>query len=143
MARAFALPFRTAAGKILPLDVTTRVIGLDGGLSALMAARDATPRLALELMRQDEVQLRAVRVVANTAAHEINNPLSVILGSLELLRGRLTGDTEARWVERALSAAQRLAEIADRLDGIHTLERLRREQGLGPALDLRRSSTPA
>lgn len=143
-ARAFALPFRARGGRIVPIDAHTRCVLGDDGQLLVVVAREATPRLALATIQQELAQLRAVRAVANGAAHEINNPLAVIFGSLDLLRGRVSeGTPEARWVERALAAAQRVHEIVSRLERVHAVERLRPHEGLAPALDLRRSSTPA
>lgn len=140
-ARAFALPFRTRGGRLVPVDVHAGRAWAAGREVLVVLSRDATPRLAREAIQQEAAQLRAARAVANGAAHEINNPLSVISGSLELLARRVAaGSPEARWVARALEAAARVQEIVTHLDRIRAVERLRQGDGLGPALDLRRSS---
>jgi GAF domain-containing protein len=82
--------------------------------------------------------LSAVTRLANAAAHEINNPLAVIVGHLQLL-ARHTPDAE-RHVERALAAAERIGDIVKRLTRITRLTDLHGSTGLPPTLDLRSSS---
>jgi len=83
--------------------------------------------------------LRAVTRLANAAAHEINNPLAIILGHLQLL-ARDVETTGRHRLDAALAASDRIQDIVRRLTRITRLKDLDRRQGLPPALDLRRSS---
>ena len=87
------------------------------------------------------LDLRAVTLVANAAAHEINNPLTVIVGSMELLQRRLAaGGPELRWIERAVDASQRIREIVARMTHITKVEASGSFPGVPAMLDIQRSS---
>jgi GAF domain-containing protein len=83
--------------------------------------------------------LHAVTRLANAAAHEINNPLAIIVGQLQLL-ARETQSTGRRRLDFALAAADRIRDIVSRLTRITRLKDLEDHLDLPPALDLRRSS---
>src|SRR5262249_59519200 len=94
-----------------------------GRRTDLLTLREAAPRGARGAPRRELSDLRAVTLVANAAAHEINNPLTVIVGSLELLQRRLpVGGPESRWIERAVDASQRIREIVARMTRITRVE---------------------
>jgi nitrogen-specific signal transduction histidine kinase len=103
--------------------------------------RDAGAREALDAARREVLDLRAITLVANAAAHEINNPLTVIVGSIELLQRRLPAEApEIRWVDRAIDAAQRIREIIARMTRITRVEASGTFPGVPAMLDIRRSS---
>ena len=82
----------------------------------------------------------AVRSLANSIAHEINNPLTVLIGHLALMDGLADPETAMR-VDRMRSAAERLREVVRRLQHLIRLERFEHtEPGLPPMLDIWRSS---
>jgi signal transduction histidine kinase len=82
--------------------------------------------------------LRAVAQLANAAAHEINNPLSVIVGRLELLRRDLTPEQQGR-LAQIVEASKQIARIITHMGRITRLETLD-DLPASPMLDLRRSS---
>jgi signal transduction histidine kinase len=83
-----------------------------------------------------------VTQLANAAAHEINNPLSVITGRLELMRRHLvTPEQQARF-DQAIVAAKRIAEIIAHMGRITRLE-AHPDVGGSSMLDLRRSGAPS
>ena len=92
VASGFGLPYRGAGGAIRSVDITLRRVEHDGRAYEIVMFRDAGPREALDAARREVLDLRAITLVANAAAHEINNPLTVIVGSIELLQRRLSGD---------------------------------------------------
>jgi signal transduction histidine kinase len=95
------------------------------------------------LERERATELRAVALLANAAAHEINNPLAALMGSLELLAERVPrGGREAGLIDRALAAGERIKEIVHRMNRITHLERLPGQPGLPDILDIKRSSVP-
>jgi len=83
--------------------------------------------------------LRAVTQLANAAAHEINNPLTVVLGRLELLQPD-AGPELRQKLEVALNAARRIRTIITRMMRITRLETLDLPDHLRPTLDIERSS---
>ena len=84
-------------------------------------------------------QLLAVTRLANAAAHEINNPLTVIVANLETLAKRMEG-AERQRCERMLAAAMRIGDIVRHMAHLTRLEEADTPPTLPPMLDLRRSS---
>ena len=140
-ATAFGLPFRSGDGTRRTVDLTCRRVQHDGRRYDILILRDAAAREALDAARRELSDLRAVTLVANAAAHEINNPLTVIVGSLELLQRRLpVGGPESRWIERAVDASQRIREIVARMTRITRVEASGSFPGVPAMLDIHRSS---
>lgn len=97
----------------------TRVTDATGAPAALLVARDVTELLRLqeEAQRQREVLWRQERYVAfgNVAmglAHEVNNPLMFIIGSLDMARQDV--DEMGSGGARPAEAAESLREALDR-----------------------------
>jgi DNA-binding NarL/FixJ family response regulator len=88
--------------------------------------------------RARAAELESIMLLARAAAHEINNPLTVVVASIQLLARRYADDPEitAR-MERALEAASRIREIVLRLGAISQVERSVATSGnLPPMLDI-------
>lgn len=140
-ARAFALPYRTRAGRVVLVDSTRRLVVHGGRRYRVVVFRDATDRQAAEAARREAAELRAIAALANAAAHEINNPLAALVGSLELLEKRLpVGAQETRWIDRARGAGRRIQEIVVRMQRVTRVETMPTHEGLPEILDIRRSS---
>ena len=67
------------------------------------------------LQRALEAEHRAISRIVNTVQHEVNNPLAVASGNMELLRNRTGGDQGAPYVERIETALGRIGEAVTRL----------------------------
>ena len=139
---------RLAAGEDV-VDVEVLVRRVDGvSVAVLVCARRLVEPdgpihegIALDLSDRKRAEqasaLQSVAELANAAAHEINNPLTIVLGQLSLIgQGRNT----AAAGERARTAALRIRDIVLHMTRITRLERA---QGWSPTLpimlDLRRS----
>ncbi len=87
-------------------------------------------------------ELRSIARLANAAAHEINNPLTMILGRLAMLRDDLTLKPETRErVVQMLAAGERIREIVvdmNRLTRVQLFEHTGR--GLPEMIDIRKSA---
>ena len=141
VATGFGLPYRATASTVRSVDLTIRRVVHDGRAYEVVMIRDAGAREALDAARREVLDLRAITLVANAAAHEINNPLTVIVGSIELLQRRLPAEApEIRWVDRAIDAAQRIREIIARMTRITRVEASGTFPGVPAMLDIRRSS---
>jgi PAS domain S-box-containing protein len=141
VASGFGLPYRGAGAAVRSVDITVRRVEHDGRAYEIVMFRDAAPREALDAARREVLDLRAITLVANAAAHEINNPLTVIVGSIELLQRRLGVDTtETKWIDRAIDASQRIREIIARMTRITRVEASAGFPGVPAMLDIRRSS---
>jgi PAS domain S-box-containing protein len=140
-ATGFGLPYRPAGGSVRAVDLNLRRVEHDGRPYEIVMLRDAGPREALDAARREVLDLRAITLVANAAAHEINNPLTVIVGSLELLQRRLPGEgQEVRWIDRAITSSQRIREIIGRMTRITKVESASSMPGIPAMLDIHRSS---
>jgi len=87
--------------------------------------------------------LRSVAQLALATAHEINNPLTVIIASLQLMtsRGQVPPEAAA-YVERAIRAGEQIRDIVRNMSRITRLELSRQAPQPPPVLDLRKSSDP-
>jgi two-component system, cell cycle sensor histidine kinase and response regulator CckA len=120
-------------GSLVPVAMSVRrVVDHDGAVHEGVLV-DLTDR-----KRGEEAKaLRSVAELANAAAHEINNPLTVIIGELDLTNA--ADDITAR-IARMKAAAERIRDIVKRMVQITRLESSTEWPGdLPPMLDLRRS----
>ncbi|HUM17026.1 MAG TPA: PAS domain S-box protein [Candidatus Nitrosotalea sp.] len=85
--------------------------------------------------------LRSVAQLALATAHEINNPLTVIIASLQLMTARgQVPEGAAGYVERAVRAGEQIRDIVRNMSRITRLELSRQSPQLPAVLDLRKSS---
>lgn len=140
---ALGLPFRTRSGDAIPIDATYRLFAHQGRRYAVVIFHPAEARMAAEAAKREAAELRSVTLLARAAAHEVHNPLAVILGYLQLMRPRLPEDSkEGEWVQQMLEATGRIRAAIDRLGRLIRVESTA-EVGLAPAmLDTTRSSEP-
>jgi PAS domain S-box-containing protein len=127
------------------IEASASVVEWEGGPATLVYFRDIGERLRREAAEREAESLRSVAKVANAAAHEINNPLTVVGGNLQLLGERLRDRPElARYFERGERAVKQIAEMISHMTRITRLTPLTAvDTGGVPTLDLRRSSEPA
>lgn len=95
-----------------------------------------TARRQQETLAREATALREVAALAAAAAHEINNPLAVLQGHMELV---LTAIPDPERVSHVRVAIGRIPEILARMNRITRLEKLEMPTGLSPTLDIRRS----
>jgi|RhiMetdeSRZDD1v2_1073273.scaffolds.fasta_scaffold13544_6 PAS domain S-box-containing protein len=116
-------------------DPRGRVIG------ASSIARDITHRRQIEVTRRERDTLRSVASLAAGAAHEINNPLAVVMGQAQLLVDEITGQSRQRLME-ILEAIDRIRAIVARMQRVTRVELMGGTPGLPPMLDINLSSEP-
>ncbi len=93
---------------------------------------DVTDKKALESQLLQAQKMEAMGQLTGGVAHDFNNLLTVILGNLDLIEGRVSGELR-RQIENAVRAAERGAALT------HRLLAFSRRQTLQPAqLDLNR-----
>jgi len=103
-----------------------------------LAAIVAEHRRVEEALREGD-RLRYVASLATAAAHEINNPLTVVSGLAQMLEKEVGAPQRERIVS-ILIAAQRIHEIIDRMTHIERVELVEEPcSELPEMLDLRRS----
>ena len=123
----------------------SNVRGQDGHGRAYVLghAQDITDLKRSDARAVEAEALRSVAQLALATAHEINNPLTVIIGSLQLLlvRGQVSEET-AHSLERVIRAAEQIRDTVRNLSRITRLELSRQAPSLPEVLDLRKSSAP-
>jgi PAS domain S-box-containing protein len=123
----------------------SNVRGQDGGGRAYVLghAQDVTDLKRSDARAMEAEALRSVAQLSLAAAHEINNPLTVIIGSLQLLlvRGPVSEET-AHSLERVIRAAEQIRDTVRNMSRITRLELSRQSPTLPDVLDLRKSSAP-
>jgi len=103
---------------------------------------DVAAGQAAEAARRDAAQLRAVAALARAAAHEINNPLTAVLGGLVLIGRAVKPDSEeAKWLANAKHAAEDIRDIVKRMNRITSIEEVPSAGPLPDMLDIRKSSS--
>jgi signal transduction histidine kinase len=103
-----------AAGVVLIVLVTA---GL-GLYTARLVGREAKAR-------SESAQLRAVAHLANAAAHEINNPMTTVIGRLSMLAERLPAQSrEVELVQIAQTESARVTKMIEHMQNITQLEYL-------------------
>jgi PAS domain S-box-containing protein len=126
------------------VTVLVNVAAIDAGDGEVMLEGivvDVSDRERAAAAEREAEALRAVAQLASGAAHEINNPLAVVVADLDLLQRRFTADAQVLpRIERARTAAQRITDIVARMGRITRLRRDEASPNLPPILDLRRSS---
>lgn len=143
IARALGVPFQAASGRLLAVDSTRRVVAYRGRRYEIIIYRDAAERLAAEEARREAASLRSVNLLAQAAAHEINNPLAIIMGYVQMLEDRLPpGTEESSWTRTCGNAAVRIRDAVGRLSRIVRVESTQPSGTVPPILDMERSTTP-
>ena len=126
------------------IGAAATVVGWEGSPAILVSFVDVTEQRRLQAAEQEAESLRAVAKLANAAAHEINNPLTVVGGNVHLLAAKL-GDRPdlQRYVDRALRGVQSIADMISHMTRITRLTPLSHlDTGGVQILDLRSSSQP-
>lgn len=105
--------------------------------------RDVVESHAAEAARREAVELRAVTLLARATAHEINNPLTIVVGGLALVARHVAPNSEdAQWIARATEGAGRIKDIVARMNNITQVAETPVRGYLPPMLDIRKSSGP-
>jgi PAS domain S-box-containing protein len=128
--RASASPLYDSTGKI-------------NGVVA--SARDVTDAKVAEKQNIQKEKLAAMGEMMSGVAHELNNPLTAILGVSDLLRERASDDATRRQTEIILKQARRAAVIVQNLlayarPSALARKKMRPEEALQAAIDQQRAS---
>jgi PAS domain S-box-containing protein len=141
LSRALSVPFMTASGRTLAVDCSRRTVEYRGRRYEIVIYRDAAERLPGEEARREAASLRSVNLLAHAAAHEINNPLAIIMGYSQLLEDRLAAETEeGGWARTCRRAGGRIRDAVGRLNRIVRIETTESTGPLPALLDTERSA---
>ncbi len=98
------------------LKASAGPLSYDGKINGIVAsARDVTDSKRIEQQLAQTEKFASMGQMLIGAAHELNNPLTAILGVGDLLRERAADDSTRRHAEMVLRQARRAAEIVQNL----------------------------
>jgi PAS domain S-box-containing protein len=131
----------TREGRRVSVSVTFSPIRDERGqvIAISSIARDIGHRKEIEAARHERDILRSVASLAATTAHEINNPLSVVVGQADLLSEQVSAEERHR-IDDVLAAAVRIQGIVQRMQHINKIVLLKGVEGIPAMLDLLNSS---
>jgi PAS domain S-box-containing protein len=138
----------TKDGEIIPVNMTASIIYEDGREVATVGlVSDLRDRIKIEqrlLQAQEKLLISEkqalVAELAGAAAHELNQPLTSIMGYAELMKRRMQPeDPNFRAVDTVLREATRMADIVKKIGRITKYE-TKAYVGSAQILDLDRSS---
>lgn len=95
--------FRANAGPLT--DAEGKIIGI------VASARDVTESKRLEQQLLQSEKLAAIGQMVSGVAHELNNPLTAVLGMSDLVRERATDDASRRQIELVQKQARKAVEL--------------------------------
>jgi PAS domain S-box-containing protein len=137
---------RARDGRWVPVIASVSLLRGNGPRAAgtLAVIKDMTQWEAAEAARREVAQLKAITTLAAGVAHEIGNPLAVIMGQLELLGVDVAGQGRAgARIQQALEAGDEIRRIVGRLGRISRVKTVPDSPGLPPMLDIQASSEQA
>jgi PAS domain S-box-containing protein len=128
-----------ADGSEFPAELAVTRVVAPGPPLFTAYLRDLSERKKSEAAREEAVALRSVSALAAAAAHEINNPLSVVVAQATVLAREVGVPARGR-IDAIRNAAARIAQIVTDMSHIVRLEQVPSRPHLPDMLDLRGST---
>ncbi|HKS57323.1 MAG TPA: response regulator [Steroidobacteraceae bacterium] len=96
-----------------------------GGFLVVLVVRDMAERRRAEEMLRQSQKMEAIGQLTGGIAHDFNNLLTAIIGNLDMIRTRVTGNERLqRMSDNALEAARKGAKLASQLLAFSRSQRL-------------------
>ena len=141
MGQGLDLTGRGISGNEFPVEISLSFAEEEGEPRFMAFVTDITQRKRVEEAAQRAEALHSMALLANAAAHEINNPLTAVMGYLQLLAQEMhANDSVLVKLTEALEAGERIQEIVARMQHMTRLHMADKAPNLPPMLDIRESS---
>lgn len=115
--------FKQKNGAILPAEWTLAAFEVAGDTFYIGVIRDLTDRRQAESQRMEASRLKTLLETAGGAAHEINQPLTAILGYAEMTQNILKEDQNAhKYQEQIIQATLRINDILKKMQTIRSYQ---------------------
>jgi len=141
MGQGLDLTGRGISGNEFPVEISLSFAEEEGEPRFMAFVTDITQRKRVEEAAQRAEALHSMALLANAAAHEINNPLTAVMGYLQLLAQEMrANDSVLVKLTVALEAGERIQKIVARMQHMTSLHMADKAPNLPHMLDIRKSS---
>lgn len=115
----FQLESKRPDGTTFPAEFTSRIIEIENERLLLFYTRDITDRIKaesdkheLEAQLRQQQKLESLGTLASGVAHEINNPINIVMNYAELIKDASAGnDSAIDYADQIISESNRIATI--------------------------------
>lgn len=111
----FEAQTRGKDGNISPVEVTANYLNYRGKEYHCAFVRNITERKRMEEELVKTQKLESVGILAGGIAHDLNNMLTPIIVSLQLLRNKFKDDKSLRWIDTIEASARRGAGLIQQI----------------------------
>ena len=101
----------TKSGRDVLTEISASVADIQGKRCMVCLVRDITERKQAEEMMRESSRLIALGELAAVTAHELNNPLTAVLGFAQLLEAQDLNPSVKEDVQQILTEAKRAADV--------------------------------
>jgi len=120
--KEYSAIYKTKAGERIPVSFSSRMLKNKGGSFAglVCVARDMREHNALQSQLAQSLKLAAIGTMSAGIAHELKNPLAVVIGKTEILSSKLAkniaeDESLANDLETILFCSERMVAIIDHM----------------------------
>ena len=119
----FEMSYITKSGRVIEAEISEKPIKFENKPAILCVSRDIAERKKAELERLKSEKLKGAIELAGAACHELNQPLQVISGYIELLMQDKKSDSPLyKRLTEIKKQILRLADITKKLNNITSYE---------------------
>src|SRR5262249_40231750 len=118
------LKFRRRDGAERAIEVTTLRLGFPSEGAVAIVGRDVTEQSEAEALLLRHDRMAAMGTLATGVAHEINNPMTYVLGNVEFVARKLRASAASN---EPPDTAALVDSLAHAIDGVHRVRQIVRD----------------